>query len=365
MRSPQPSKPTTDSGRLINYPSIGIALSRLSIIDTIKDRARRRPAKVMLPEPEDERILRAAVASLKQGVARPIVLGSREAIERSASAIGSSLDGIEVLEPLGSGYLDEFVKEYCRSRQDKGVSESVARRILTKPLYFACMMVRMGLSDALVAGASTTTSNVIKASHLVIGYEDGISTPSSFFLMETNNGNIGEDGVLVYADAAVNPDPNPEQLADIAIATARSASRLLGWEPRVAMLSFSTKGSATHPFVEKVVKATEIARRKAPEMKIDGELQADAALVVEIAKKKIRELGPVAGRANILIFPDLDAGNIAYKLTQHVGGARAYGPILQGFRKPVSDLSRGAKVEDIVGVIAVVSVLAQLVNRRE
>lgn len=331
----------------------------MSVIQLIKDRARGRPMRIVLPETDDERILRAAVASAEQGVAKPVLLGPKETVERNSSALGLSLKGVEVLDPLTSGYLEGFVKEYRRAREERSVSEAVAKRILSRPLYFACMMVRTGLADAMVAGASTTTASVIKASHLIIGYEEGVQTPSSFFVMETMNKSVGENGVLIYADAAVNPDPTSEQLADIAISTARSAKRLFGWEPRVAMLSFSTKGSATHPLVDKVVRATEIVKRRAPEIKIDGELQADAALIMEVAKKKVKDLGPVAGRANILIFPNLDAGNIAYKLTQYLGGAGAYGPILQGFGKPVSDLSRGAKVEDIVGTMAVVSVLAQ------
>lgn len=315
--------------------------------------------RIVLPEPEDERILRASIGSLEQGVAMPILLGSRENIERNASTLGLTPQGVEALDPSTSNYLEDFIREYCKARENRGIEERVARRILNKPLYFGCMMVKMGLADAMVAGAATTTANVIKASHLVIGYEEGILTPSSFFIMETKNRNVGEEGVLIYADAAVNPDPTPEQLADIAMATARSVNRLLGWEPRVAMLSFSTKGSAAHPLVDKVVRATEIIRKKAPNVKVDGELQADAALIIGVAKKKMKELGPVAGRANILIFPDLNAGNIAYKLTQYVGGSEAYGPILQGFNKPVSDLSRGAKAEDIIGVMAIVSVLAQ------
>jgi len=331
----------------------------LPIIDVIKDSARRHPKRIVLPESGEERILRAASQASAEGIAMPILLGDPKDIGKTSGDLGVTLNGIEILNPPSSAALGDYVREYCEIRSEKGVGESLAARILSKGLYYGAMMVRVGDADGMVVGAATLTASVIKAGHLIIGYQKDIATPSSFFIMDTGNRDVGEDGILIYADAAVNPDPTPEQLADIAISSARSAKALLGWEPRVAMLSFSTKGSASHPAIDKVVRATDIARAKDPSLLIDGELQADAALKIEVARKKIRDPGAVAGRANILIFPDLNSGNISYKLTQHVGGARAYGPILQGFTKPLSDLSRGAKAEEITGVMAIISVLAQ------
>jgi phosphate acetyltransferase len=311
----------------------------VDIVQASKAAVKGRGLRVVLPEGDDERILEAARCLIADDLARPILLSK------------THLTGLDSRPPQTCDALPRYAARVAGNREK--MTPKMAERLLKKPLYFAAAMVAAGDAEAIVAGAANPTRRVIEAGLITIGLAPGITTPSSFFLIIVPPLQDGTVRTLVFADCALNADPTPRQLADIAIASADSAGRLLKTEPRVALLSFSTHGSADHRHIEKVRDALAIAQTQRRDLAIDGDLQADAALCEAVAVRKIRRASAVAGRANVLIFPDLNAGNIAYKLIEQLAGARALGPFLQGFAKPMSDLSRGARVDDIVATVVV------------
>ncbi len=326
----------------------------MSLLTDIKEQAAQKGKSVVLPEGTEERTLKAIKGIVDAKIARPILLGNESEVKALASKIGADISGAEIVDPIKAPYFDDFVQAFYEMRKSKGVDLDKAKATMLDPLFFASMMVQLGKADGEVAGAENTTGNVLRPALQIIKTAPGISAVSGSFIMIVPNSDFGDKGIFVFADCAVTPMPTAAQLAEFAKTSSETAIKLCGIkEPKVGMLSFSTKGSASHEVVDKVVEATALAKERFPELKVDGELQADAAMVPSVGKSKAPG-SLVAGECNVLVFPDLQAGNIGYKLVQRLAKAEAIGPILQGMAKPVNDLSRGCSVEDIINTVAMV-----------
>lgn len=330
----------------------------MDFLNGIKEIAKGNLKRIVLPEGDEERTIIAASIISAENIAKIILIGDEIEIKNKAEKLDISISGIEIEDPCNSVKAEIFANEYYRLRKSKGMTEEKAIVIMRDPMYYATMMVKMNFADGMVSGALHTTGELLRPALQIIKTGPGVDIVSSFFVMIMKDKSFGEDGMMIFADCAVNPNPDENELASIAISTAESAKRLCSIDPKVAMLSFSTMGSASHELVDKVQNAVKISNTLRPDLNIEGELQVDAALVDVVAKKKAPG-SKIAGNANILIFPDLQSGNIGYKLVERLAGAIAIGPICQGFAKPVNDLSRGCSVEDIVNVVAITAVQSQ------
>lgn len=335
----------------------------MSLLDQIFERAKANPQRIVLPEGTEIRTLKAADIILKEKAAKLILIGDKTEIARLAAENNLNfITEATIVDPENNEKMEEYASLLYEIRKSKGLTQDDARKLVKDPLYLACLMIKNGDADGELAGAQNTTGNVLRPAFQIVKTKPGISVVSGAFLMFTPTPQYGENGLLVFADCAVNPAPNAKELAEIAVSTAATTRAIAGFEPRVAMLSFSTKGSAQHELVDKVVEATRLAKEMDPALTIDGEMQADAALVASVGQSKAPG-SEVAGKANVLVFPDLQSGNIGYKMVERFSGTQAVGPVLQGMAAPVNDLSRGCSVDDIVNMIAITATQAQAAGK--
>lgn len=334
----------------------------MSFIDKIKERARSEIKTIVLPEATDVRILEAAQIVKNEGYAKVILIGEEGKVKEIAKAKGIDIGETKIVDPLKSEKTEEYAKELYELRKEKGMTEEQAHQLVLDPVYFGMMMVKLNEADGLVSGAAHSTSDTLRPALQILKTAPGTKLVSAFFVMVVPNCQYGSNGTFIFADSGLNEEPDSDKLSEIAISSSKSFKQLVGEEPKVAMLSYSTYGSAHSASTEKVIEATKLVKEKAPKLIVDGELQLDAAIVPEVAEFKAKG-SPLKGQANVLVFPDLGAGNIGYKLTQRLAKAEAYGPLCQGIAKPVNDLSRGCSSQDVAGVVAITAVQAQQIKK--
>ena len=330
----------------------------MSFIDQIKQRAKKEIKTIVLPEATDVRILEAAKIVKDEGYAKVILVGQEEQVRQIAKEKGIDIGDTQIIDPEKSDKINEYANTLYELRKNKGMTEDQAKQLVLDPVYYGMIMVKLGVADGLVSGAAHSTSDTLRPALQILRTAPGTKLVSAFFIMVVPNCEYGANGTFVFADCGLNEEPNPEALSEIAISSSKSFEQLVGEEAKVAMLSYSTYGSAHSASTEKVIEATKLVKEKVPNLLVDGEMQLDAAIIPEVAESKAKG-SPVGGKANVLVFPDLGAGNIGYKLVQRLAKAEAYGPLCQGIAKPVNDLSRGCSSQDVAGVVAITAVQAQ------